>query len=83
MKALYFAWLRERVGLSEETIEPPASVITVADLLAWLAGRGETYAYAFEKPEVVRTALDKRHVRKDAAIAGAKEVAFFPPMTGG
>ena len=83
MKALYFAWLRERVGLSEEVIEPPASVSTVGDLIGWLAGRGENYAHAFEKPDVVRTALDKRHARKTEKIAGAVEVAFFPPMTGG
>jgi len=83
MKALYFAWLRERVGLAEETIEPPASVSTVGDLLRWMAGRGENYAHAFERPEVIRAALDKRHARADATIAGASEVAFFPPMTGG
>ena len=83
MKALYFAWLRERVGLTEETIEPPASVTTVGDLIGWLTARGANYAYAFEKPDVVRTALDKRHARKDAKIAGVAEIAFFPPMTGG
>jgi molybdopterin synthase sulfur carrier subunit len=83
MKALYFAWLRERVGLSEEIIEPPVSVQTVGDLIGWLAGRGDAYAHAFEKPDVVRVALDKRHARKEAKIAGVAEVAFFPPMTGG
>jgi sulfur-carrier protein len=83
MKVKYFAWVRERVGKSEETIEPPASVRTVDDLMAWLTGQGEAYAYAFEKPKVIRAAIDHAHVRSDTAIAGAREIAFFPPMTGG
>ena len=82
MKLLYFAWVRERIGKAEETIDPPASVKTVADLVQWLVGRGEEYAHAFEKP-VVRAAIDHTHVKPDAAIAGAREIAFFPPMTGG
>jgi len=82
MKILYFAWVRERVGKAEEVVEPPASVKTVADLVQWLVGRGEEYARAFEKP-VVRAAIDHTHVKPDAAIAGAREIAFFPPMTGG
>ncbi|SHG68085.1 molybdopterin converting factor subunit 1 [Bradyrhizobium erythrophlei] len=83
MKVKYFAWVRERIGKSEETIEPPADVRTVDDLIAWLSKRGETYAYAFEKPKVIRAAIDHAHVKPDAAIAGAGEIAFFPPMTGG
>ncbi|HEV3044293.1 MAG TPA: molybdopterin converting factor subunit 1 [Roseiarcus sp.] len=83
MKALYFAWLRERVGKSEEEIQPPASVSTVADLIVWLSARDETYAHAFEKRNVIRAAIDHAHVRHDAKIFGAKEIAFFPPMTGG
>jgi sulfur-carrier protein len=83
MKVKYFAWVRERIGKSEETIEPPPSVRTIADLMAWLSGQGETYAYAFEKPKVIRAAIDHAHVKPDAAIAGASEIAFFPPMTGG
>jgi sulfur-carrier protein len=83
MKALYFAWVRERVGKAEEELDPPASVSTVSDLIAWLAKRGENYAHAFDKPLVVRAALDRVHARGDASIAGVKEVAFFPPMTGG
>ncbi len=83
MKALYFAWVRERVGKAEEEIDPPATVATVGDLIAWLAERGEGYAHAFDKPLVIRAALDRVHARADARIAGAKEVAFFPPMTGG
>jgi molybdopterin synthase sulfur carrier subunit len=83
MKVKYFAWVRERVGKSEETIEPPASVRTVDDLMAWLIKQGEAYAYAFEKPKVIRAAIDHTHVKSDTAIAGAREIAFFPPMTGG
>ena len=52
MKVKYFAWVRERVGKAEETVEPPANVRTIDDLIAWLSGRGEDYAYAFEKPKV-------------------------------
>ena len=83
MKAVYFAWVRERVGKAEEELDPPASVATVGDLIGWLIGRGEGYAYAFEKASVIRAALDRSHVKHDAMIAGAREVAFFPPMTGG
>lgn len=83
MKILYFAWLRERVGLAEEELTPPAEVATVADLARWLAGRDEAHAHAFDKPEVVRAALDRRHVKPDAPIGDAREIAFFPPMTGG
>ena len=83
MKALYFAWVRECVGTAEEDLDPPPSVATVDDLVAWLSGRGESYARAFDRPAVVRVALDRVHARSDAPIAGTKEVAFFPPMTGG
>lgn len=83
MKALYFAWVRERVGKSEEEIEPPAGVATIGDLIAWLSEKDETYANAFEKRSVIRTAIDRAHVAHDAKIEGAKEIAFFPPMTGG
>jgi molybdopterin synthase sulfur carrier subunit len=83
VKLLYFAWVRERVGKGEEVVEPPAGVATVADLMTWLAGRGEEYAFAFENPKVIRAAINRTHVKASAPIAGAKEVAFFPPMTGG
>ncbi|MBI5130030.1 MAG: molybdopterin converting factor subunit 1 [Rhodopseudomonas palustris] len=83
MKVKYFAWVRERIGLEEETVEPPAEVATVSDLIGWLSARGEGYAFAFEKPAVIRTALDRTHARPDTPIAGAREIAFFPPMTGG
>ena len=83
MKVKYFAWVRERIGISEEMVEPPASVRTVDDLIGWLSQRGETYAHAFEKPKVIRAAIDQTHVKPDTMIAGASEIAFFPPMTGG
>ena len=83
MKVRYFAWVRERVGKAEEDIEPPSNVATVSDLVAWLTGRGEGYAYAFENPKVIRAAIDKTHVRAETRIASAGEIAFFPPMTGG
>jgi molybdopterin synthase sulfur carrier subunit len=79
----YFAWVRERIGKPEEELDPPAGVATVADLMAWLSARGEEYAHAFESPRVIRAAIDRAHVRADAAISGAREIAFFPPMTGG
>lgn len=83
MKLRYFAWVRERIGKTEEDIELPASVRTIGDLTAWLAGRGEEYAYAFENRQVIRAAIDRTHVKPEAMIAGAQEIAFFPPMTGG
>jgi molybdopterin synthase sulfur carrier subunit len=83
VKVLYFAWVRERVGKPEEEFEPPAGVATVGELMKWLAARGEEYAHAFENPKVIRAAIDRNHVRADAALAGAREIAFFPPMTGG
>jgi molybdopterin synthase sulfur carrier subunit len=83
MKLKYFAWVRERIGKAEETIEPPSSVRTVGDLIAWLSARDETYAHAFEKRQVIRAAIDHAHVKPDATITGAREIAFFPPMTGG
>ncbi len=83
MKVLYFAWVRERIGKTEEVIEPPSGVRTVGDLVAWLSKRGEEYAHAFENPKVIRAALDRTHVKPETLLAGAREIAFFPPMTGG
>jgi sulfur-carrier protein len=83
MKVRYFAWVRERVGRAEEDIDPPADVASVADLIAWLAGRDEGYAAAFVEPHVIRAAIDRDHVEHDTPIANAREIAFFPPMTGG
>lgn len=82
-KLKYFAWVRERVGTGEETIELPDEAETVADLMAWLTARDERYARAFEQGDVIRVAIDQTHAGPDAAIAGAREIAFFPPVTGG
>lgn len=83
MKILYFAWVRERVGMPEEEITLPADVSTSADLLAWLRGRGPEFEAAFERPEVIRVAADQTHVEHDVPITAAREIALFPPMTGG
>jgi len=83
VKLRYFAWVRERIGKPEEEVDVPSTVTTVAELVTWLSGRGEEYAYAFENPKVVRAAIDKTHVRPEASLKGAREIAFFPPMTGG
>jgi sulfur-carrier protein len=83
VKLIYFAWVRERIGRPEEDVELPPGIATIADLVGWLKGRGEEYDYAFENEGVVRAAIDKVHARPDAPLAGAREIAFFPPMTGG
>lgn len=83
IKLLYFAWVREKIGRSSETLELPAGLATIADLVGWLRARGPEYAEAFAKPEIVRAAIDQSHVRPDTPIAGAREIAFFPPVTGG
>jgi molybdopterin synthase sulfur carrier subunit len=83
VKLLYFAWVREKVGKSEEMIELPAHVATVSDLLAWLRSRGPEYAAAFERSDVIRAAIDQTHVKPSARLEGAREIAFFPPVTGG
>jgi len=83
LRLVYFAWVRERVGLTEETVTPPAGTATIADLVRWLKSRGEGYELAFENEAVVRAAIDQTHAKPATAIAGAREIAFFPPMTGG
>ena len=83
MKVRYFAWVRERVGHAEEEIDLPPGVTSVADLIRHLSGKDEGYAAAFSEPTVIRAALDQEHVEHDTKINGAREIAFFPPMTGG
>lgn len=78
---LYFAWLRERIGLPRERVETHAA--TVADLIAELILREERYAVAFADLASLRVALDQELSSFDAPLAGVREVAFFPPMTGG
>jgi molybdopterin synthase sulfur carrier subunit len=83
IKLVYFAWVRERVGVAEEIIDVPENILTVAALAAWLSQRDEGYASAFENPKLVRAAIDRVHAKPQDVIAGAREIAFFPPMTGG
>lgn len=79
----YFAWVRERMGIAEETVAVPADVADVAALVAWLAARDERGAFAFAEPGRIRAAVDGVMAPPDAALAGAGEVALFPPVTGG
>ena len=83
MKILYFAWVRERVGMAEEKVTPPAGVADVAALVEWLATRSDGHRAAFADPARLRAAVDQAFVPLDAPIAGAREVAIFPPVTGG
>ena len=83
MKAVYFAWVRERIGKSEEMLSPPPNVATVGDLIGWLKQQGDGYEAAFADAGAIRAAIDQTHARREAPIAGAREIAFFPPMTGG
>lgn len=83
VKLRYFAWVREKTGRAEEDVALPASVKTVSELVLWLKSRGPEYQSAFAKPEVVRAAVDQAHAKPTASIASAREVAFFPPVTGG
>ena len=83
VKILYFAWLRERIGLAEELVDIPEDVSNVTALLDWLAERGDGYAYALENPDIVRVALDQQLVHQTTPLGEAREIALFPPMTGG
>lgn len=83
MRLLYFAWVREKTGVAAEDIDLPAGIATVGDLMAWLKTRGEGFSDAFARTDVVRAAIDQTHARHDAKLAGAREIAFFPPVTGG
>ena len=83
MRLLYFAWVKEKAGVAAEEIAVPEGVATVAELIVWLKGRGPEFANAFAQSEVIRAAIDQTHVRHNAKIAGAREIAFFPPVTGG
>ena len=82
-KLLYFAWVRERIGVSEEDIALPGTLDTVADLLDWLETRSPRHAAALADRGAVRVGLDQQFARPDTPIAGAREIAIFPPVTGG
>jgi molybdopterin synthase sulfur carrier subunit len=79
----YFAWVREKTGRGEERVVLPSDVVTVRDMMAWQQGRGDEFAAAFATPDAIRVALDRVHVKADAKIGNAREIGFFPPVTGG
>ncbi len=83
MRIRYFAWLKQRTGCAEEELELPEGVATVDDLLALLGERHPRFGEAARGDGVVRCAIDQTHAERTAALAGAREVAFFPPVTGG
>lgn len=83
MDFLYFAWVRERIGFGAETLAPPAAAVTIADLLDWLAAQSPGHAAALADRAAIRVAIDETFVSPDAPIAGAREIAIFPPVTGG
>ncbi|WP_294355189.1 molybdopterin converting factor subunit 1 [uncultured Sphingomonas sp.] len=83
MQLLYFAWVRERIGFGAEEVDPPATVATVADLIVWLSSRSDGHAAAFADPARLRAAIDQAFVPLDTSVVGAREVAIFPPVTGG
>ena len=83
IEMLYFAWVRERIGRSAETVKPPPHVATVSDLIDWLAQDSPGHADAFSDRARLRAAVDQIFVPLDASLEGAREVAIFPPVTGG
>jgi sulfur-carrier protein len=83
MKLLYFAWLRTKIGVAEESLDPPPAVRDVAGLIEWLKGRGPRFADALGDRKAVRVAVNQAYVGWDHPIAPGDEVALFPPVTGG
>ena len=83
MKLLYFAWVRERTGIHEETWTLPADATTVRDLIGALSARSPGFAHAFSDLKQIRTAVNQETSKLDDPVSDADEVAFFPPMTGG
>ena len=83
IEMLYFAWVRERVGVGQERVDPPAEVATVAALIDWLSMTSVSHAHAFEERARLRAAVDQVFVPLDAPLWQAREVAIFPPVTGG
>jgi molybdopterin synthase sulfur carrier subunit len=80
---VYFAWVRERIGKSEEDIDLPADVTTARELISYLTTLGDEYEAAFEFPDVIRVAVNQEHLDHGESISGAREIGIFPPMTGG
>lgn len=83
MKLLYFAWVREKIGLSQEDITPPSDVQDVAGLVDWLRTRGDGYAEALADMSLVRVAVNQDHADMDTKVSPDDEIAIFPPVTGG
>ncbi len=83
MQIRYFAWVRQRTGISAEEVSPPDHVKTVSDMIAWLKSRGPEFESAFADEAIIRAAIDQRHAPHDVPLSGAREIAFFPPVTGG
>jgi len=83
MKLLYFAWLRERIGVGSEEVSPPEGIDTVRSLIEWLKAKEPRYEAAFAQTAAIRVAVDQEQTDFDASIIGAREVALFPPVTGG
>jgi|TARA_B100000315_G_scaffold214834_1_gene213639 molybdopterin converting factor subunit 1 len=83
MKLLYFSWLRDRVGIASEDVQPPEDVATVGQLIAWLARQSDNHAAAFADPSIVRCAVNLEYAKAEEAVGPDDEVAFFPPVTGG
>lgn len=83
MKILYFAWIRERTGIGEETLSLPDGIITVRDLIVFLKGRNDQFANAFAEEKLVRAAVNQEYATLEMLISDGDEVAFFPPVTGG
>ena len=83
MKVLYFAWLRTKIGVAQEQVEPPPGVTDVGSLVEWLKTRGPKHAEALANTAVVKVAVNQEHVPFDHPVAAGDEVALFPPVTGG
>ena len=82
MKLVYFSWVKDRIGMAEEEVELPENVKTVADLLAWMPGRGSNFADALADPAIIRVAVDQEYAQGERDVRGASEIALFPPVTG-
>ena len=83
MKILYFAWVRQKIGISQEELRVPSSVIDVSSLVDFLKSRGEGYAAAFHDLKALRVAVNQQHSGFQTKIGPDDEIAFFPPVTGG
>ncbi|MBO6552939.1 MAG: molybdopterin converting factor subunit 1 [Roseitalea sp.] len=83
VKFIYFAWVRERIGVQEERLDLPDDVRTGAEVITWLKGLGENYALALDDAQAIRMAVNQEHIHPSDTIGTAREIALFPPMTGG